>query len=252
MVTANGDGLDQGRLDRIQGLAKVLAAQRRSAKWWAGLSASGIALSVLARMNVQEVLGEARLFSVADVWPTLIVLGTVSLCASLLLWAAARYAKEDLPASAGSAVMVLLLAYGAPIVGYWYLYYSLSRKADKALSRHGYQGARDVASIEFWLAERGVGAFMGFDSKPGSEKCPSISDVEGREVTLEQAMRKNPDFGAWIRALDLHLETVGDHRRYTDWEPQQLAYGYLEHLQPNSFLEAPASRRRRLSSVLRR
>lgn len=77
------------------------------------------------------------------------------------------------------------------------------------------------------------------------------SDVESREVTLEQAMRKNSDFRARILALDSHLESVGDHRRHTDWEPQQLAYGYLERLSPAAFKSSPQARRRRLSSVMR-
>lgn len=250
MVTANGDGLDQGRLERIQGLGKALAAQRRSAKWWAGLSASGIALSVLARMNVQEVLGEAQLFSGADVWPTLIVLGTVSLGSTMLLWGAAREARQDLPAGPLAAVLAFLCAYGLPIVGYWLLYAALHSRAAVALKKLGYEGATAPAAIDSWIEKRRS------QGTQRSSQVPSVpisaSDVEGREVTLEQAMRKNPDFGAWIRALDLHLEAVGDHRRYTDWEPQQLAYGYLERVPPNTFLETPASRRRRLTTVLRR
>ncbi len=250
MVKAFDGGLDQGNLDRIAGLGRALAAQRRSATWWAGLSASGIALSVLARMNVQEVLDEARLFSGADVWPMLIVLGTVSLGSTMLLWGAAREARQDLPAGPLAAALAFLCAYGLPIFGYWLLFAALHSRAAVALKKLGYEGSAAPAAIESWIENRRP------QGSQRSYQAPSgpimTSDVEGREVTLEQAMRKNPDFGAWIRALDLHLETVGDHRRHTDWEPQQLAYGYLERIPPNTFLQTPASRRRRLTTVLRR
>lgn len=210
------------------------------------MSAAGIALAILSRMDVQQELGTAQLLSSADLWPTILVLATVSLGSSMLLWGAAREARQDLPSGILAALLVLLSAYILPILGYWLLYLALRSRTVVALRGLGYAGPPSPEAIDSWLPSHTAQR-----EEYDRPRLAMAVRPDDDKITLDQAMKKVGAFKAWVQALDAHLEAIGDTRRHGDWEDQQLAYGFLEKLAPVKFLETPSSRRRRLSTVLR-